>query len=510
MAMNNDKRTTRRIAHLHGTFNPADSIILSIEDYKRAYGLDPTAEDDEEKNTSRLRFRLLWAVLATRRVVFVGFSMDDPYLNKILETVSEDLWTWNKSTHFAIMSISSKDAEDSKDKSERLNNEYGVGTVFYENPDNSHRGLEDIVNEIYVECSIGRQSTLGPEDSSDDKGHSEGEELELAASRSRDALDWLKRTSQRMIGRIGDEIKREKLLNDLQDFAMQGNGVIIGSPGVGKTYLLKELYRSLESLEIPELILPIDQLGDGTNETLRKELSYEGDLIEKLKSVPGSGKNAILLFDAFDAARDEKTRRRFLSLIRRAILELRESWNIVVTVRTYDAKKSQELLDLFDSPDDAQQSTDIRCRHFTIPPFNEDEILQAFEQIGCPKTIYDNGSQDFKNILALPFNLWLLEKILKSSDRIPDFSQIHSEVQLIGLFWQRRIENENSEHLLRQIADKMVQERLLSVKMNDIYDDVNLDKPARRNAWDKLQSDEILARVVFYWTADCFFSQYPF
>ena len=295
------------------------------------------------------------------------------------------------------------------------------------------------------------------------------------------------------------KIKREKLLRDLQDFATRGNGVIIGSPGVGKTYLLKELYRSLEALEIPELILPIDQLGDGTNKTLREELSYEGDLIERLKSVPVSGKKAILLFDAFDAARDEQARKRFLNLIRRAILELRESWNIIVAVRTYDAKKSQELLDLFGNPDDPDliqyKSTDILCRHFTIPSLNENEILQVFDQIGCPKSIYNEGSQDFKDILANPFNLWLLEKILKSSDEVPDFSQIHSEVQLLSLFWQRRIENENSEHVLRQIADKMVQERSLSVRINDIYDDVNLDKPVRRIAWNKLQSDEILAKI---------------
>ena len=295
------------------------------------------------------------------------------------------------------------------------------------------------------------------------------------------------------------KIKREKLLNDLQNFVTRGNGVIIGSPGGGKTYLLKELYRNLESLEIPELILPIDQLGDGTDKTLRKELSYKGDLIDRLKSVPVSDKKALLLFDAFDAARNEQTRKRFLDLIRRAILELHESWNIIVTVRTYDAKKSPELLNLFGNPDDADliqyKSKDILCRHFTIPPFDEDEILQAFDQIGCPKSIYNGGSQDFKDLLANPFNLWLFEKILKSSDRVPDFSQIHSEVQLLGLFWQRRIENENSEHLLRRIADKMVQERSLSVRVDDIYDDVDLDKPMRKNAWDKLQSDEILSKV---------------
>ena len=291
------------------------------------------------------------------------------------------------------------------------------------------------------------------------------------------------------------KIERKQLLDDLQDFALQGDGVIIGSPGVGKTHVLKKLRQRLKAAEIPHLLLRIDQLGNGTSETLRHELSYEGDLIEKLKSIPVSGKNAILLFDAFDAARDEQTRKRFLNLIGRAIREL-VKWNVVVTVRTYDAEKSHELLDLFGIPDDSKHQTkDISCRHFTIPPFNVDEILQAFNQMGCPKFIYNDGSQDFKSLLANPFNLWLLEKILKSSQDIPDFSQIHSEVQLLGMFWQRRVENEVSEIVLLRIANRMIQERSLTVKVDDIYEEVDLDKPVRKNAWDKLQSDEILSKV---------------
>ncbi len=289
------------------------------------------------------------------------------------------------------------------------------------------------------------------------------------------------------------KIKREKLLKDLQDFAMQGNGVVIGGPGVGKTYLLKALYRSLESLEIPTLILPIDQLGDGTDKTLREELSYEGDLIERLKSIPVSDKKAILLFDAFDAARNEQTRKRFLRLIQRAIHELKDSWNVVVTVRTYDAMKSQELLDLFGNPDDIEdQSKDILCRHFTIPPFNKDEVLQVLKQIKCPQYIYNKNSKD---ILANPFNLWLLEKILRN---LPDkdlttLSQIRSEVQLFNLFWYRRIETADNEidrlSVLEGIALEMVKQRSLSIKQS------NVRKTLIQTAWDNLLSDEILAKV---------------
>ena len=288
------------------------------------------------------------------------------------------------------------------------------------------------------------------------------------------------------------KIERQQLLNDLQDFALQGNGVIIGSPGVGKTYVLKKLRQRLKTAGIPHLLLRIDQLGNGTPETLQQELSYEGDLIEKLKSIPVSDEKAILLFDAFDSARDEQTRKNFLRLIRRATQEL-VKWNVIVTVRTYDAKKSQELLDMFGSPDDTQyQSEGILCRHFTIPPFNKDEVIQALKQIRCPQYIYNKDSKD---ILANPFNLWLLEKMLMdlSDEDLTRLSQIRSEVQLFNLFWHRRIEAADNEidrlSVLEGIAREMVKQRSLSIKQSDVR------KTLTQTAWDDLLSDEILAKV---------------
>ena len=321
---------------------------------------------------------------------------------------------------------------------------------------------------------------------------------------SEDPLDWLEKVNNLWGEELATiRINRETLRSDLQDFVLRGNGAVIGSPGVGKTYLLKELRQSLKSAGIPHLLLPIDQLEDGTNKTLQQELSYEGDLIEKLKSIPVSDQKGILLFDAFDAARNEQTRKRFLRLIRHAIDKLSESWNVVVTVRTYDAQKSQELLDLFGNFDNTDltqyHSKGILCRHFTIPPLNEDEIRQAFDQISDLESVYNDGSEEFKQLLANPFNLWLLEKILKTSQEDLDFSQIHSEVQLLDLFWQRRVAAGRDEphHLfiLEQMAHRMVKERSLTVRQYDVYEDLGLDNPARQRAWNELLSGEILAKV---------------
>ena len=172
MAMS-DISMPRRIAHLHGRYDNPRNIILSSKDYQEAYGLiarveTPRSKDYQEVSGLTLSSinqvqidsewtflrKLLWAVLATRRVIFVGFSMKDPYFNKMLETISVDLWRWDKPIHFAVMGISSESAEDSKIKAEILKNEYGVVTVFYEVLENSHQGLDHIIDEIAKECNI--------------------------------------------------------------------------------------------------------------------------------------------------------------------------------------------------------------------------------------------------------------------------------------------------------------------------------------------------------------------
>ena len=216
LARNNDPRIQQRIAHLHGTYRNSESIILSSKDYQKAYGLvacediskskdhqkisgfELSSERQVEKNSEwTFHRKLLWAVLATRRVVFVGFSMNDPYLNKMLETVSEDLWGWGKSIHFAIMNISSESAGDSKTKAKKLKSDYGVSTVFYEVSSKSHQGLDDIITEIAKECNVDIQS--------DNDDLPEDEQLIPVASTSQKGLDWLEKANQLMEKRISDE-----------------------------------------------------------------------------------------------------------------------------------------------------------------------------------------------------------------------------------------------------------------------------------------------------------------
>ena len=140
-------------------------------------------------------------------------------------------------------------------------------------------------------------------------------------------------------------IDRATLLARLNQFVTAGSGVVVGGPGAGKTYLLGELAELLDAGGTKYLFLMIDVLGEVTEADLRAELGYHGgDLIASVAGIERNGRQGVLIIDGYDAARSERTQRHTLDLISRARRELRDTWNVVVSVRTYDAKKSPEQI----------------------------------------------------------------------------------------------------------------------------------------------------------------------
>lgn len=197
----------------------------------------------------------------------------------------------------------------------------------------------------------------------------------------------------------------------------------------------------------------------------------------------------------------------YLSIIRRVQSKLKGRWNVIVSVRTYDARKSEDLQDLFppsldNLPSSEYQTEDIYCRHFFIPKLMDAEVKQAADSIPNLAGFYENGSGDFKELLRIPFNLWLLEKLLSINPNISELSSISSEVQLLGLFWNQRvksgIQGEDKHALLSNVAGRMVEQRSLSVRKDEVYNIGDND------IWRTLLSEEILSestttaqRVIF-------------
>lgn len=283
-----------------------------------------------------------------------------------------------------------------------------------------------------------------------------------------DAKDILQK---RVIYNADYWIDRSRLMQDLLSFSKENNGVIIGKPGVGKSASIDQVALALKDKGIPVLVLALDVLADGSDNAIQQELKINEEWITFLNKIEISediGKG-VLIFDAFDAVRDGISRKQFISQIRRAIADL-PKWNVMASVRTYDATKSKELLELFPKYGNDEN---IICRNFEIPTLDEDELLNALSQRPQVKAIYSECTDELKEVLRTPYFLILLDSILQkaAATEINQLKVIKSETQLLNAYWKQKVSDTEGhilkEKLLLDFTNILVHKRSLSCEKSD-------------------------------------------
>lgn len=141
-----------RVIHLHGVNDRPEGMVLTTDDYRRAYEIPGTGNAETTSSVTRYRPPyarvLLAALMMTRRVVFVGFGLRDPFLMRVLQAVTEHSWEWNEPIHYAIMPIEETDAQTRWEQAEHLRATYGIEVLFYEVHNHDHRGLTETFEEI--------------------------------------------------------------------------------------------------------------------------------------------------------------------------------------------------------------------------------------------------------------------------------------------------------------------------------------------------------------------------
>jgi hypothetical protein len=125
-----DGESPRFLLHLHGHHSEPGSIILTDNDYIDRY---IRAFDTVRK---------LFAIFTTERVVFTGFSLNDPDLMALLREVNA-IMRPDEARHFTIMGLDRPISEMLERN--RLRKRYGVEPVFYDNSDGTHSGLLEIL-----------------------------------------------------------------------------------------------------------------------------------------------------------------------------------------------------------------------------------------------------------------------------------------------------------------------------------------------------------------------------
>jgi len=266
--------------------------------------------------------------------------------------------------------------------------------------------------------------------------------------------------------------------------------MIVGKPGIGKTYLLAQLQTQLLDQNILCLTIKIDTAYDSSDEAIQNELELQDDWIETLKEVGiNNDKKAILIFDAFDAARDEEKRSGFLRQIGRAKTHLHEKWDIIVSVRTYDAEKSRDLAQIF--------SENNAGPPFYISELTNEEVASALTNDDKLNTTYQKSSPELKEVLRIPFFLKIFIEIVKKTvENVMFLSGIHSEIQLLDSYWALKIDNSVNhlaiEQFLTKFTRSLVENRTLSIHKQKFITDFSSNDHL---VFAQLRSEDILDEV---------------
>jgi hypothetical protein len=290
-------------------------------------------------------------------------------------------------------------------------------------------------------------------------------------------------------------LERSDLVEQFRSFVTSGDGVVLGAPGAGKTHLLRAFAEeTVATNESVCFFLPVDRAPFASDADLRSEFGITGDIVSYLARET-SAKRGYFVVDALDAARSDRARAFVLGLVRRVVRRLSDSWTVVLSIRTYDALRSIELEELFPTPEVAAPPAPYQfggavCRHFFLPPLSDADIQAAQSQLSWLASIWTTAHEELRDLLRVPFNLWLLERLFAGGADVSDISPVYSEVQLLDLFWRQRVRSGSREPDQRLLASRaaqvMVRQRTLWARTEDVYE------AGANEAWLNLYSGGVL------------------
>lgn len=278
----------------------------------------------------------------------------------------------------------------------------------------------------------------------------------------------------------------DAIANSLQDRSV----VVTGSPGVGKSWVLAALADRFKADGYRLLVLPAESYDVATLDDLRVRLGLPIGVAPFLNSL---GDRVLLLVDGLDALRTETASATFQQLLEQ-VREVAPKCRILVSVRTFDLERSPKLRSLF-------LRGSYKAIH--IGELDDVEMESALSQAPQLGHLLLAAREALRKLLRNPFMLRLALRLMDDGISYDVISQDTSEVQLLGRFWNRRVESAGHSiarrRLLKTIVDMMAEVKLLSIGLPALLP--RLESGEQANVYERLQSDELLReqfdRVAF-------------
>ncbi len=225
---------------------------------------------------------------------------------------------------------------------------------------------------------------------------------------------------------------------------------------------------------------------------MRGELGLGHSLRDVLDNWPGSDA-ALLFIDALDATRGGRSELVFRAIIADVLNLPGGRWHVIASIRTFDLRLGEQFRSLFGGRPPAREFSEPAfsgVRHIHVPPWTEEELTDFLNRAPEIRTAIDRGGRRVRDLALVPFNTQLLAELITDGLSADAFGDIQSQVQLLALYWQWRVEKHGAaaELCLKNAVDKMVSDRILQAPRLDVAQ-------ANPAAFDKLLSDNVLVPV---------------
>ena len=254
----------------------------------------------------------------------------------------------------------------------------------------------------------------------------------------------------------------------------QGDLLLTGDPGCGKSGIIYSLVKQLEADGAPVVLLLAEEIfGPGQHHENRlPELIHPLD--EILVNWP-TGAHGYVITDALDAVRDPQTQK----AVRNLLEELRQgsaSWTVLASVREFDLKHSRELREAFpgDGFKNYAAADFAGVAHFFLTGLSDADLAHLEKrrpQIGP----FLKRAQENPRSLSLhrsPFYLSLAADLLQYGVTPARLSDWNSPAVLFRKFWNIRVEegagNDRREATLSSICRQMVGARAMVISTTQV------------------------------------------
>jgi hypothetical protein len=250
-----------------------------------------------------------------------------------------------------------------------------------------------------------------------------------------------------------------------------GSLLVIGEPGAGKTGLIYNIAKALETPSLSLLILAVDDSG---SINLQSEIGLEHPIRDLLEHWPGTAQGCLLI-DGLDAARGGPAEAIYRRLITETVELPDGRWRVIATVRTLDLKAGQQLKRLFSGtppdPNHREEGPDLdEVRHILVERWTEEEFELLLKSAPRLRAAVEAGGLKLRALAQIPFNTQLLADVLSIGVNEVELGSVRNQRQLLELYWRHRVleGGMSLEACLSSVIKAMVEMRSLEINVDPI------------------------------------------